>query len=269
MKSDAFRKHSHCVDQTHVRRTKPPSEQPPSKIMNTLSSLHDNAPSGCYYVSESSYLILERSNTAGNSNCSVDNADVESMFQFMYSLPPLPNPRRPTTFLKRPQVTFSPINYDFGQKTTTFPYDENVPNLIKTSKKIVEGVLSKHGFEKEYNGAHVSMYPDGSAGLDPHEDDEPVIDQSVPIASISFGETRKFAFYRKQTADERNAQIQKSKAKVTPDPKPVKISSVALNHGDVAIMVNMQTIDVLHGIVKEPKLTNPRINITYRNFVAI
>lgn len=236
--------------------------------MNALSSLNDNASSGYYYVNESSYLILERYNT-GEFSYFINNADVESMFQFMYSLPPLPNPRRPTTFLKRPQVTFSPINYDFGQKTTTFPYDENVPNLIKTSKKIVEGVLSKHGFEKEYNGAHVSMYPDGSAGLDPHEDDEPVIDQSVPIASISFGETRKFAFYRKQTEDERNAQIQKSKAKVTPDPKPVKISSVALNHGDVAIMVNMQTIEVLHGIVKEPKLTNPRINITYRNFVAV
>ena len=260
---------THYVDQTHVRRAKPPSKQPPSNIMNSLSSLYDNAPSGHYYVSDSSYLILERNNTGEISNkYFINNVDVEDMFRFMYSLPPLPNPRRPTTFLKRPQVTFSPIDYDFGQKTTTLPYDENVPNLVKTSKKIVEEVLSKHGFAKEYNGAHVSMYPDGSAGLDPHEDDEPVIDQSVPIASISFGETRKFAFYRKQTTEERNAQIQKSKAKVTPDPKPVKISSFALYHGDVAIMVNMQTIEILHGIVKEPKITNPRINITYRNFVT-
>jgi len=236
--------------------------------MNWISSLNDNAPSGCYYVSESSYLVLERHNDSPN-NYNINNTDVENMFQFMYSLPPLPNPRRPTTFLKRLQVTFSPINYDFGQKTTTFPYDENVPNLIKTSKKKVEEVLSKHGFAKEYNGAHVSMYPDGSAGVDPHEDNEPVIDQSVPIASISFGESRKFAFYRKQTTEERNAQIQKSKAKVTPDPKPVKISSVILNHGDVVVMVNMQTVEILHGIVKEPKLLNPRLNITYRNFISI
>lgn len=235
--------------------------------MNSLSSLNDSAPSGCYYVSESSYLILERYNTGEFFDNFTNNKDVENMFQLMYSLPPLPNPRRPTTFLKRPQVTFSPISYDFGQKTTTLPYDENVPNLIKTSKKAVEKVLSKHGFAKEYNGAHVSMYPDGSAGLDPHEDNEPVIDQSVPIASISFGETRKFAFYRKQTTEERNSQIQKSKAKVTPDPKPVKISSVSLNNGDVVVMVNMQTIEILHGIVKEPKITNPRLNITYRNFI--
>ena len=140
-------------------------------------------------------LILERNNTGEISNkYFINNVDFEEMLEFMYSLPPLPNPRRPTTFLKRPQVTFSPIDYDFGQKTTTLPYDENVPNLIKTSKKIVEEVLSKHGFSKKYNGAHVSMYPDGSAGLDPHEDDEPVIDQSVPIASISFGETRSLHF---------------------------------------------------------------------------
>lgn len=233
-----------------------------------LTSLNDDSPSGSYFINDDSYLILKRFDAQEffNKGYILNDAEINSMFKFMYNLPPVPNPRRPTTFLKRPQVTFSPINYDFGQKTTTLPYDENVPELVKTCKTIVEKIAAEYGLDNNHNGAHVSMYPDGAAGLDPHEDNENVIDQSVAIASISFGQTRKFAFYRHQTDEERSFQIQKSKAKVAPDPKPVKISSVCLNHGDVIIMVKMQTIGILHGIVKEPKLQNPRLNITYRKF---
>ena len=186
----------------------------------------------------------------------------------MFQLPPVPNPLRPSTFLKRPQITFAPIDYNFGQKTKTLPMDENTPIIVHKCKTICENVLKQYGYNVSYNGAHLSLYPNGEAGLLPHEDNEPVIDQTVPIASISFGETRKFAFYRHQTKDEREIQISKSKAKKTPDPKPVEISSLKVRHGDIIIMVNMQNIGILHGVVKEPKLNNSRLNLTFRNFLV-
>ena len=115
-----------------------------------LTSMNDDSPSGCYCVNDESYVILKRFDTQEflEKNYSVDNIEIDNMFKFMYTLPPLPNPRRPTTFLKRPQVTFSPINYDFGQKTTTLPYNEHVPGLIKTCKSIVENIVSEYGFDK-------------------------------------------------------------------------------------------------------------------------
>ena len=195
------------------------------------------------------------------------NTIINEMIEFMYKLPPIPNPMRPSTFLKRAQATFSPINYDFGQKTITLPYDDKVPKVVQTCKTIVENTLREYNFDKSYNGSHVSMYPDGNAGVDPHEDNEDVIDQTVPIASISFGETRKFAFYRHQTSEERNKQLEKSKAKVNPAPKPVKIVSTNLHNGDVLLMVNMQKIGILHGIVKDSKVKKPRLNLTYRRFL--
>tara|TARA_B100000212_G_C27290737_1_gene497151 strand:+ start:210 stop:920 length:711 start_codon:yes stop_codon:yes gene_type:complete len=229
----------------------------------TFTSLHDEAPSGFYKVNDDSYVILKRQT---EKNQFFDNADINKLFEFMYNLAPIPNPLRPSTYLKRAQATFSPTNYDFGQKTVTFPYDDNVPELIQTCKKIVEDTLEEYNFNGKYNGTHVSMYPDGNAGIDPHEDNECVIDQSVPIASISFGQTRKFSFYRHQTSEERNKQLEKSKAKIKPAPKPVKIVTTNLHHGDILFMVNMQKIGILHGIVKDPKLKKPRLNLTYRKF---
>jgi alkylated DNA repair dioxygenase AlkB len=231
----------------------------------TFDSLNDDAPSGTYKVNDDSYVILKRQS---DNKQNFDYTTISELFEFMYRLPPIPNPMRPSTFLKRSQATFSPINYDFGQKTKTFPYDEKVPKVVQTCKTIVENTLREYNFNEKYNGTHISMYPDGNAGVDPHEDDEDVIDQSVPIASISFGETRKFAFYRNQTSEERNKQIEKSKAKVKPAPKPVKIVSTNLHHGDILLMVNMQKIGILHGIVKDSKITKPRLNLTYRRFVA-
>tara|TARA_B100000214_G_scaffold374035_1_gene355738 strand:- start:1650 stop:2366 length:717 start_codon:yes stop_codon:yes gene_type:complete len=232
---------------------------------DSIHSINDSSPSGKYIVNNDSFLIVIRYE---DTNFEINENELKDSFDFMFQLPPVPNPLRPSTFLKRPQVTFAPIDYNFGQKTKTLPMDENTPIIVHKCKTICENVLKQYGYNASYNGAHLSLYPNGEAGLLPHEDNEPVIDQNVPIASISFGETRKLAFYRHQTKEEREIQISKSRAKKTPDPKPVEISSLKVRHGDIIIMVNMQNIGILHGVVKEPKLNNSRLNLTFRNFLV-
>ena len=240
-------------------RMEPPNQ--PSCAMN------DDAPSGTYDFGPNNHFILIRAAELKYTWMTFEMEKIQQLFDFMYNLPPVPNPRRPSFFLKRAQVTFSPVNYDFGQNTKTLPYDDSIPSkiVIELQKFVNEQLLADKGYEPT-NGCHVSLYPDGKAGVSPHEDNENVIDQSVPIVSISFGEGRRFSFYRHQTETERAAQLAKSKAKIPPDPKPVKICSVRLQNGDVAIMVNLQNVGILHGIDKEPKIEKPRLNLTFRKF---
>jgi len=73
------------------------------------------------------------------------------------------------------------------------------------------------------------------------------------------------AFMDSQTKEERETQLSKSKAKIPPAPKPVRISSTVLQHGDICIMINMQH-NLFHGIEKDSKITQPRLIITYRKF---
>ena len=232
--------------------------------MNTFTALVDDAPSGTYNFDETSKLVLIR-----NADVKYDylQDDVDELFNIMYTQPPIPNPRRPSTFLKRSQLTYSPIDYDFGQKTRTLPMDQ-LPKLVMDGLNNCNKHLEEMGFMPKLNGAHVSMYPDGSAGVDPHADDEEVIDQDIPIVSLSFGTGRRFSFYRHQTDEERTAQLNKSKAKTPPAPKPVRIASVKLQHGDVCFMINMQK-NLLHGIDKDPTVEHPRLSLTYRHFVQV
>ena len=189
-----------------------------------------------------------------------------NIFVFAENLSPIPNKMRPTTYYLRNQATFSNINYDFGQKTHQFPLTEESPEFVNELLELSNKTLESLNASPLLNGCHISYYPDGKAGLEPHVDDEPVIDQNVPIVSISFGCSRRFCFYRSQTKEERDAQVSKSRAKVQPPPKPIKIASLILNSGDMIIMTNMQSGDILHGVEKDTKVKDKRINLTFRRF---
>jgi len=227
-----------------------------------LHELYDDAPSGRYNVNDESFVDVIRKN---DSTYKFDENEVSELFDIMENLERVPNKLRPSTYLKRYQLTLSPVDYNFGQNTKTIRFDENSPKLALSCKKIVNEIMSDNGHEAT-NGCHITSYKDGEAGVGPHEDNEKVIDNSVPITSISFGCGRKFSFYRHQNNQERSAQLAKSKAKTPPGPKPVRIASIRLQDGDIIIMNNMQTINILHGIDKEPKITKRRLNLTFRKF---
>lgn len=223
---------------------------------------YDGAPDGVYTFGLNQTGLPQTVIVLRKKFQSYDSRDI---FNFMETLKPIVNERRPSTFYLRNQATFSNVNYNFGQKTWQFPL-EGAPYFIINLLESVDSILNDMNLSNGLNGCHISYYPDGKAGLEPHVDDEPVIDQSVPIASVSFGCARKFRFYRKQTEEERRVQLEKSKAKTPPLPKPVKLASIDLNNGDLLIMVNMQSGEILHGVEKCASIKERRVNLTFRKF---
>lgn len=82
-----------------------------------------------------------------------------------------------------------------------------------------------------------------------HRDDEAELDKTVPIASVSLGQTRKFVF--------KHADVRK---KI----RQVDLIKLDLHNGSLLLM-NWPTNDYwFHSIPKEKKASSIRLNFTFR-----
>ena len=105
----------------------------------------------------------------------------------------------------------------------------------------------KHQLEQltqaEFNSCLLNLYHDGADGMGWHSDDEKELDAQAPIASLSLGSTRKFAFRHK-------------KDKTT--------ASLALENGSALIMHAPTQQFWQHALMKTKTVNTPRINLTFR-----
>jgi alkylated DNA repair dioxygenase AlkB len=97
-----------------------------------------------------------------------------------------------------------------------------------------------------FNSCLLNLYHDGNEGLGWHSDDEKSIGKNTPIASLSFGAERKFSFKHKQTK---------------------QIVSLVLEHGSLLVMKDTTQTNWLHSLPKSNKITQARINLTFRTVV--
>ena len=108
----------------------------------------------------------------------------------------------------------------------------------------------KHKLEQvtgyTYNSCLLNLYHNGDEGMGWHSDNEKELDSATPIASISLGARRKFAFRHKQ------------------DKTTVP---VFLEHGSLLIMHPPIQDFWHHSLLKTKSITNPRINLTFRKIV--
>lgn len=111
------------------------------------------------------------------------------------------------------------------------------PALLEIKQKIE--VLAHHTF----NSCLLNLYHDGSEGMGWHSDDEKELDQTAPIASVSFGGERKFAFKHKF-----------DKTSV----------SLMLANGSVLLMHAPTQHYWQHSLTKTRRPVAPRINLTFR-----
>lgn len=110
-----------------------------------------------------------------------------------------------------------------------------------------ELIQIKTRFEKmtqtAFNSCLLNLYHDGNDGMSWHSDDEKELDAQAPIASLSLGAKRKFAFRNKE-----------NKSTV----------SVFLENGSALIM-HAPTQDYWqHSLLKTKTVHEPRINLTFR-----
>ena len=105
----------------------------------------------------------------------------------------------------------------------------------------------KHKLEQitgyAYNSCLLNLYHTGNEGMGWHSDDEKELDSSTPIASVSLGARRKFAFRHKQD-------------KTT--------SSLFLENGSLLIMHPPIQEYWQHALLKTKIASGPRINLTFR-----
>ena len=109
----------------------------------------------------------------------------------------------------------------------------------------------KHKLEQltghTYNSCLLNLYHTGDEGMGWHSDNEKELDSTTPIASVSLGARRKFAFRHKQD-------------KTT--------SSIFLEHGSLLIMHPPIQEHWHHSLLKTKTVSSPRINLTFRKILS-
>jgi len=99
-----------------------------------------------------------------------------------------------------------------------------------------------------YNSCLLNFYHDGDDAMGWHSDNEPELDQLSSIASISLGAERKFAFKHKRTKE---------------------TVSVFLPHSSILLMKAPTQEHWLHTLRKSKMITEPRVNLTFRNVKTV
>jgi len=100
--------------------------------------------------------------------------------------------------------------------------------------------------QSEFNSCLLNFYHDGDDGMGWHSDDERELDPHTPIASVSFGAKRKFAFRHK---------------------KDKEIISLFLENGSALIMHAPTQEFWHHALLKTKTVSEARINLTFRKII--
>lgn len=111
------------------------------------------------------------------------------------------------------------------------------PELIQIKTRFEEMA------QTEFNSCLLNLYHDGNDGMGWHSDDEKELDAKAPIASLSLGAKRKFAFRHKE-----------SKSTI----------SLFLENGSALIMHTPTQDYWHHSLLKTKTVHEPRINLTFR-----
>lgn len=96
-----------------------------------------------------------------------------------------------------------------------------------------------------FNSVMANLYRDGQDSIGAHKDDEPQLDREPIIASINLGAQRDFVA-KHDTTGERQV--------------------FPLGHGDLVVMSGRSQLDWTHAVPKRARVSEPRINLTYRTW---
>ncbi|ACV26151.1 alpha-ketoglutarate-dependent dioxygenase AlkB family protein [Kangiella koreensis] len=137
----------------------------------------------------------------------------------------------------------------YGDKGASYTYSGVIHHPIPWSeqllalKKRIEQVC-----QTSFNSALFNLYRDGRDSVAWHSDDEPELGAKPIIASLSLGAPRSLQLKHKKHKDLRH--------------------KLTLTSGSLLVMRGDTQRCWQHQVPKEPAITEPRINITFRNIVT-
>lgn len=129
----------------------------------------------------------------------------------------------------------APYTYKYSHITrVALPWTKELKDIKSKVEKLVGC---------EFNSCLLNYYADGNEGMGWHSDNEKELCKNAPIASVSFGATRKFIFKHKQT--------------------PEKVSLI-LESGSLLVMKPPLQEHWRHSLPMSKLVKAPRINLTFR-----
>ncbi len=134
----------------------------------------------------------------------------------------------------------------YGNQPFTYTYSKTPRTALPwTPELLVVKQRVEQVCENEFNCCLLNWYPNGKSGMGWHADNESTLVYDAPIASVSLGVTRKFIF-------KHNTQ-------------PKKIDLV-LENGSLLLMQGKTQTYWKHSLPKSLKISEDRINLTFRVF---
>jgi alkylated DNA repair dioxygenase AlkB len=103
---------------------------------------------------------------------------------------------------------------------------------------------------RRFNSVLLNLYRDGQDHISWHTDAEPELGKNPVIASVNFGESRRFLLRRHEK-----------------ERQPLEKIEVLLTHGSVLIMQGETQHYWQHSVPKQAKVDKPRINLTFREII--
>ncbi|UTM58308.1 alpha-ketoglutarate-dependent dioxygenase AlkB [Photobacterium sp. CCB-ST2H9] len=97
--------------------------------------------------------------------------------------------------------------------------------------------------QSQFNSVLANLYRNGQDSMGWHQDNEPELGPQPVIASVTFGESRRFLLKHKRTAEKIEFQ---------------------LGHGSLLVMAGQTQSNWAHSVPKTQQHSGERINLTYR-----
>lgn len=147
--------------------------------------------------------------------------------------------------IPRLSAWYGPIDYAYSGVVMRANKISDVPIISAAYKHISDSILKPNGIEDTSDCFLVNKYRDGKDSVGEHSDNEPEVDQTSPIITLSTGQTRTMLI--REASKSGNA------------------IAIRLKPGSVLIMQGSDFQKKFsHQIPKDPSSTLPRISITYR-----
>ena len=141
---------------------------------------------------------------------------------------------------KRKVAWYGDAEFEYGYSGVTKKALLWTPGLLQL-KSICE---QKTG--ETFNSCLLNLYHNGDEGMAYHSDGEKDLKENGAIASLSFGAERKFSFKHKQTKERKD---------------------LFLEHGSLLVMTGETQKYWLHRLPPSKRVSEPRINLTFRTIV--
>lgn len=134
-----------------------------------------------------------------------------------------------------------------GATKIALPWTPLLLEIKQHIEHLIRHTRVRHTSGECFNSCLLNLYHNGDEGMGWHSDAEKTLKKHGAIASVSFGAERKFLFKHKRTGE--------------------KVEQW-LGHGSVLLMAGETQRHWLHRLPPTKKVQTPRINLTFRTFIA-